>query len=198
MQEGPEPPECMVSQEEVPEDPAKETQIQHEEELKEINLGAELGSQKPVFISSQLTIQENEQLVTLLKEYIDVFAWTYNEMLGLDLGLVVYALNVDPGVKLVIQLARVFHTDVETQITQEIKKLLAAGFIKPIQHPKWLSNVVPVKKKNGQIRCCVDFHNLNKVTSYPFSYIVNWLLIKTSFWDPSSAPKFISFNSSSG
>ena len=139
----------MVAQEEVPEEPAKETQIQHEEELKEINLGAELGSQKPVFISSQLTIQENEQLVTLLKEYIDVFAWTYNEMLGLDLGLVVYALNVDPGVKLVIQPARVFHTDVETQITQEVKKLLAAGFIKPIQHPKWLSNVVPVKKKNG-------------------------------------------------
>ena len=153
MQEGPEPPDCMVAQEEVPEEPAKETQIQHEEELKEINLGAELGSQKPVFISSQLTIQENEQLVTLLKEYIDVFAWTYNEMLGLDLGLVVYALNVDPGVKLVIQLARVFHTDVEIQITQEIKKLLAVGFIKPIQHPKWLSNVVPVKKKNGQIRC---------------------------------------------
>ena len=43
-----------------------------------------------------------------------------------------------------------------------MKKLLAAGFIKPIQHPRWLSNVVPVKKKNGQIRCCVDFRNLNK------------------------------------
>ena len=40
--------------------------------------------------------------------------------------------------------------------------MLAAGFIKPIQHPCWLSNIVPVKKKNGQIRCCVDFRNLNK------------------------------------
>ena len=29
-------------------------------------------------------------------------------------------------------------------------------------HPRWLSNIVPVKKKNGQIRCCVDFWNLNK------------------------------------
>ena len=42
-----------------------------------------------------------------------------------------------------------------------MQKLLAAGFIKPIQHPRWLSNIVPVKKKNGQIRCCVDFRNLN-------------------------------------
>jgi hypothetical protein len=40
--------------------------------------------------------------------------------------------------------------------------LLAASFIKPIQHPRWLSNIVPIKKKNGQIRCCVDFRNLNK------------------------------------
>ena len=37
--------------------------------------------------------------MTLLKEYMDVFAWTYDEMPGLDPGLVVHALNVDPGVK---------------------------------------------------------------------------------------------------
>ena len=41
--------------------------------------------------------------------------------------------------------------------------MLAVGFIKPIQHMRWLSNIVPVKKKNGQIRCCVDFRNLNRV-----------------------------------
>ena len=48
MQEGPGPPECMVAQEEVPRELAKETQIQPEEELKEINLGAKLRSQKPI------------------------------------------------------------------------------------------------------------------------------------------------------
>ena len=41
--------------------------------------------------------------------------------------------------------------------------MLAAGFIKPIQHSHWLSNIVQVKKKNVQIRCCVDFRNLNRV-----------------------------------
>ena len=46
----------MVAQEEVLKEPTKETQIQPKEELKEINLGVELGSQKPVFISSQLII----------------------------------------------------------------------------------------------------------------------------------------------
>ena len=64
----------MVAQEEVPTELVKETQIQPEEELKEINLRAKLGSQKLVFISSQLTTQEKEKLVALLKEYMDVFA----------------------------------------------------------------------------------------------------------------------------
>jgi len=85
--------------------------------LEEVNLGAKLGSQKPVFINSQLTAQEKEQLVALLRRYMDVFTWTYDEMSGLDPRLVVHSLNVDPGVKLVIQPARVFHTNVEAQIT---------------------------------------------------------------------------------
>ena len=122
----------MMAQEEILKDPVKEAQIQPEEELEEINLGAELGSQKPVFINGQLTAQEKEQLVALLKKYVDVFTWTYDEMLGLDLGLVVYSLNVDLGVKPVVQLAKVFHTDIEAQITQQVRKLLVAGFIKPI------------------------------------------------------------------
>ena len=93
---------------------------------------------------------------------MNVFTWTYDEMPGLDPRLVIHSLNVDSGAKPVVQPARVFHTNVEAQITQEVKKLLAVGFIKPIQHPKWLSNIVHVKKKNGQIRCYVDFRNLNK------------------------------------
>ena len=56
-----------------------------------------------------------------------------------------------------------FHIEIEGQIIREVWKLLAAGFIKPIQHPQWLSNIVPMKKKNGQIRCCVNFRNLNWV-----------------------------------
>ena len=84
-------------------------------------------------------------------------------MSGLDPRLVVHSLNVDPGVRPVVQLDRVFHTEVEAQTIQKVKKLLTAGFIKPIQHPKWLSNIVPVKKKNGKIHCYVDFRNLNKI-----------------------------------
>jgi hypothetical protein len=132
------------------------------EELKVIDLSSNPNVHKPVSISASLSIEERMHVVELLKEYQDVFAWQYDEMPGIDPKLVVHSLNVEPGTRPVVQPMRTFHPEVEAQITQEVKKLLSAGFIKPIQHLRWLSNIVPVKKKNGQIRCCVDFRNLNK------------------------------------
>ena len=35
------------------------------------------------------------------------------------------------------------------------------GIIKPIRHCSWVSNLVHIRKKNGDIRFCVDFRNLN-------------------------------------
>ena len=87
-------------------------------------------------------------MILLLKEFKDVFAWDYSEMPRLDLGLVVYTLNLNPEAKPVAQPVRIFHTEIEGQIVKEVQKLLAVGFIKPIQHPCWLSNIVLVKKKN--------------------------------------------------
>ena len=46
-------------------------------------------------------------------------------------------------------------------IKQEVDRLLEVGFIREIQYPKWLSNVVVVPKKNGTWRVCMDYTNLN-------------------------------------
>ena len=54
-------------------------------------------------------------MILLLKEFKDVFAWDYNEILGLDHGLVVHTLNVDPEAKPMAQLARILHTKIEEQ-----------------------------------------------------------------------------------
>ena len=84
-------------------------------------------------------------------------------MPGLDPGMVAHALNIEPGAKPVVQPRRIFHPDVEARILQEVKNLLATRFIKPIEHQQWLPNIVPMKKKNRNIKCCVNFRDLNKV-----------------------------------
>ena len=47
-------------------------------------------------------------------------------------------------------------------IEKEVKKLLDAKIIIHLRHSDWVENLVPVIKKNGEIRLCVDFKNLNR------------------------------------
>ena len=49
-----------------------------------------------VKISKGLLEKEKRRLIALLKEYKDVFAWDYEEILGLDPKVVTHMLNIDP------------------------------------------------------------------------------------------------------
>jgi hypothetical protein len=54
--------------------------------------------------------------------------------------------------------------------TLGLNKLLSAKIIFLVRHTQWVSNLIPILKKNGEIRLCVDFRNLNKVSdkdNYP-------------------------------
>ena len=114
----------------------RDIQVMVEEELEEVDLGSDSQEPRSISISASLTETEKSELLLLLKEFKDVFAWDYNEMPGFDPRLVAYTLNVDPEAKPVAQPARIFHMEIEGQIVKEVQKLLAAGFIKPIQHPR--------------------------------------------------------------
>ena len=73
----------------------KDTQVTVEEKLEEVDLGIDLQKPRPISISLKLLREEKSELILLLKDFRDVFAWDYSEMLGLDPGLVVHTLNVD-------------------------------------------------------------------------------------------------------
>ena len=91
----------------------KDAQVTAEEKLEEIDLGTGLQKLRPISISSKLSEEEKAKLIMLLIEFRDVFAWDYSKMLGLDPGLVVHTLNMDPKAKPMAQPARVFHTEIE-------------------------------------------------------------------------------------
>jgi hypothetical protein len=46
-------------------------------------------------------------------------------------------------------------------VEAEVQSLQDAKVIREVKYPVWLANTVPVKKKNGKWRMCVDFTNLN-------------------------------------
>ena len=49
-------------------------------------------------------------------------------------------------------------------MNEEIEKLLKAKFISPTRYVQWFANIVHVMKKNGKLRVCVDFRDLNVPT----------------------------------
>ena len=71
-----------------------------EEPTKEINLGTE-NDPRTMIISLNLNPEEESTLIQVLKEYKDTFAWTYEDMPGLDPTLVEHQLPIKPGAKAV-------------------------------------------------------------------------------------------------
>jgi hypothetical protein len=65
-------------------------------------------------------------------------------------------------------------TEVLEEVKKQIEKMLEAGFIKPCRYAEWISSIVPVQKKDGWWRVCVDFRNLNRATpkdEYPMPIV---------------------------
>ena len=86
----------------------------------------------------------------------------------------VHEIKTYPIAKPVRKKLRQVHPRKAATIKDEIEKLLKAGFIYPVPLTEWVSNVVPVNKKQGTIRVCIDFRGLNKACpkdNFPTSYI---------------------------
>ena len=51
--------------------------------------------------------------------------------------------------------------EMSEKIKAEVMKQFDAGFLAVTSYPQWVANVVPVPKKDGKVRMCVDYMDLN-------------------------------------
>ncbi|WJX89440.1 hypothetical protein P8452_71439 [Trifolium repens] len=145
-------------------DPLNETpKMQAQDPLEEINIG-DGSAKRPTYISASISPDLKRKLVLLLKEFSDCFAWDYNEMPGLSREMVELKLPIKVGKKPVKQLPRRFAPDIVSKIKEEIERLLKSKFIRTARYVEWLANIVLVIKKNGTLRVCIDFRDLNNAT----------------------------------
>ena len=87
-------------------------------------------------VRGNLSEEEKNGLKELLKEYVDIFAWSYNDMLGLDPLIVVHKLHTREEAKPKRQKLRCFKLDLLLKIKEEVKKLLEVGFIEVSDYPE--------------------------------------------------------------
>ena len=63
----------------------------HEEPVESVNLGTE-EDKKEVKIGANLELSVKQRLIQMLHDYVEIFAWSYEDMPGLDTDIVVHRL----------------------------------------------------------------------------------------------------------
>src|SRR3954468_21070227 len=128
--------------------------------LKEVNLGDE-NQKRVTYISAKLGPTLKSKVIALLEENKDCFAWDYDEIPGLGRDLVELRLPIKEGKKPIKKTPRRFAPESHSKIKTEVERLLRCKFIRTTRYVEWIANIVPVIKKNGSLRVCIDFRDLN-------------------------------------
>ncbi|GJT54384.1 reverse transcriptase domain-containing protein [Tanacetum coccineum] len=137
----------------------------------------------PVIISSQLSKENKNKLVSLLKRYKQTFAWKTTDIPGIRPSFYKHKIQLLDDKKLVVQKQRRLNPNMQEVIKKEIVKLLDTGIIYPIADSPWVSPIHCVPKKGGITvvtnkkyelvptrtvigwRVCIDYHKLNEATA---------------------------------
>ena len=94
--------------------------------MEEVNLDI-VEETKITYISSLLSTNLKEHMISLLQDFKDCFSWNYNEMTGLDRGLMEHCPPIKPEFHHFQQPPRRMSKEVELKVKEKIKKLLKAN-----------------------------------------------------------------------
>lgn len=122
----------------------------HEEVLQGLNIDE----------SNILEPEQKEQLMGLLRKHRDIFSTS-----DTDIGIcnrIKHRIDLKTNIPFKQRHRRIPPSMIE-EVRNHIEQLLASGVIRPSKSP-YTSNVVLVRKKNGKLRLCVDYRQLNEIT----------------------------------
>ena len=106
-----------------------------------------------------------------MKKYTDVFAWSYDGLKENATSIIQHTIPIKPDKKPFRQKLKRINPMMLPIVEKEIKKLFNPKIIVTLRFSKWVTKLVPIRKKNGEIRLSVYFKNLNRVSlkdNYPY------------------------------
>jgi len=121
-------------------------------------------------LSKALPPKIKDKYISFLASFADVFSWDYSDLKTYDTNIIQHTIPIKPNKKPFRQKLRRLNPKSLPSIEKEVNRLYKLGIVVPIRFLDWISNLVPVRKKIGEIRLCIDFRNLNKVSlkdNYP-------------------------------
>ena len=101
---------------------------------KSILLCEDIAGQKVLF-GSQLSHEQEKTLLKFLFNNKNVFAWSANDLCGVNRDVIEHSLNVDPAIRPRKQKLRKIFDDKAEGARNEVKRLLSAGVIREVTYP---------------------------------------------------------------
>eukprot|EP00253_Pinus_taeda_P017889 PITA_17889 len=147
----------------------KPTLQETEKGIEEVNIGT-TANPKLVKLSKALPQKIKDKYISLLSSFADVFSWDYSNLKTYDTNIIQHTIPIKPNQKPFRQKLRRLNPKLLPSIEKEINRLYKLGIIVPIRFSDWISKLVLVRKKTGDICLCIDFRNLDKVSlkdNYP-------------------------------
>jgi hypothetical protein len=136
----------------------------------------------PVIVSNELSPEENEKLLNLLKKHRKVIGYSINDLKGLSPAFCTHRIPMEYQCKPIVDHQRRLTHAMREVVKKEVIKLLDARIIYPVPHSEWVSLVHCVSKKGGLTVVkneknelipqrtvtgwwmCIDYPKLNKAT----------------------------------
>jgi hypothetical protein len=103
----------------------------------------------PVIVSDELSPEENEKLLILLKKHKKVIGYSINDLKGLSPAFCTHRIPMEDQCKPVVDHQRRLTHAMQEVVKKEVIKLLDAGITYPVPHSEWVSPVHCVPKKGG-------------------------------------------------
>ena len=151
-------------------DVAKKPTIEHvDSDIEECNIGTE-DRPKMIKLAKSIPASMKNKYIDLFREFIDVFTWSYEDLKAYDTNIIQHKIPLKENQKPFKQKLRIINPKQLPAVEKEIKKMYDASIIVPVRFSDWVSNLVVVRKKIGEIRLCIDFRNLNRASlkdNYP-------------------------------
>ena len=104
-----------------------------------------------LFIGAKCSPEEIQIYTNLFKYFRDVFTWSYEEMPGIDPSIVQHEIKTYENSMSIRQKLQLVNPRKAATIKAKVEKLLKVGFIYHVPLTDWVSNPVPVDKKQGTI-----------------------------------------------
>ncbi|GKF21072.1 hypothetical protein Tco_0069710, partial [Tanacetum coccineum] len=102
-----------------------------------------------------------EDDIRVIRDFPEVFP---DDLLGLPLVREIeFRIDLIPGASPVVRSPYRLAPSEMLELSNQLKELQEKAFIRP-SHSPWGAPVLFVKKKNGSMRMCIDYRELNKLT----------------------------------